>query len=137
MWDLTIPGGDDHDFYVVASMSSGHGTKVTAAEGMSVLVHNVTIPDAAGLPDLTGLSQGEADAVLSENGFGLTAISQGGYATYVGADGSKIIIRLGDGRVTRISTVDAGPNTRNYPQRWGPDGEPTESHDTGENLSCG
>jgi hypothetical protein len=139
MWDLTIPGGNDHDFYVVASMPAGQGVSVIMVGGLSVLVHNSSepVPDSAQVPDLTGMTQTEADNILSDNGFRLQAISPGGYATYVGADGSKITIRLGDGRVTRTSIVDAGPNAKNYPQRWGPDGQPTDSHDTGENLSCG
>jgi hypothetical protein len=78
-----------------------------------------------------------ADKILSENGFDLKSISESGsYATYVAGDGSKITIRLSDGRVTRTSTVDMGPNIRNRTQRWDPEGNPTDSHDTGENLSC-
>ena len=34
MWDLTVPGNNDHDFYVIASQS----------RDMAVLVHNVNGP---------------------------------------------------------------------------------------------
>lgn len=122
MWDLTIQG--DHDFYVDTSAAA-------------VLVHN-TGPAASQVPNLTGMTQTQADKILSEHGFELVYMPKSGaYARYEAADGSQIWIRLSDGRVTRISKIDMGPNTKNRTQRWDPDGNPTDSHDTGENLSCG
>jgi len=38
MWDLTVPGNNDHDFYVVAA--SGTGSLLLAPEGEALLVHN-------------------------------------------------------------------------------------------------
>jgi hypothetical protein len=81
------------------------------------------------------MTQTQADEVLTRSGFELQAISgSGSYATYKAADGSKITVDLGSGRVVRTSVVDPGPNAKNYPQRWNPDGTPTSSHDTGEAL---
>jgi hypothetical protein len=41
MWDLTVPGNDDHDFYVVAEPGRGYGTAYSGARiGTPVLVHN-------------------------------------------------------------------------------------------------
>jgi RHS repeat-associated protein len=93
-------------------------------------------PTSAQVPDLTGMTQTQADALLSQQGFQLTAISSD-YATYRGTDRSTVTIRLSDGRVTRTADVDAGPNAKNWAQRFGPDGNETDSHNTGENLSCG
>lgn len=90
-------------------------------------------PNVARLPDLSGLSQTEADGVLTSRGFDLQAISDK-YATYRSGDGSKLTIRLGDGRVTRTSVVDPGPNQKNWAQRWDQNGNKTSSHDHGEYL---
>ena len=140
MWDLTVPGNNDHDFYVIASPQSTSGSRHTYyvnAGSTPVLVHNDN-PASSRVPDLTGKTQAEADQILGEEGFDLQAISQSGaYATYQASDGSKVTIRLSDGRVTRTSTIDMGPNIKNRTQRWGKDGNLTDSHDTGENLSCG
>jgi len=41
MWDLTVPGNNDHDFYVLAVQASGHPHVLSAiAESASILVHN-------------------------------------------------------------------------------------------------
>jgi hypothetical protein len=37
MWDLTIPGNNDHDFYILAAEASSHDPLST---GTPVLVHN-------------------------------------------------------------------------------------------------
>jgi hypothetical protein len=122
MYNLTID--DVHTYYVISGTTP-------------VLVHNDDGgPSSSRVPDMTGMTQAQADELLSRNGFTLTSISEGGYATYKAPDGSKVTIRLSDGRVTRTATVDPGPNQRNWTQRYGPDGQPTKSHDTGENLAC-
>ncbi|MFB7469483.1 RHS repeat domain-containing protein [Kitasatospora sp. NPDC056184] len=92
-------------------------------------------PDVARLPDFSGLTQTQADAILGQYGFSLQAISEK-YATYQGADSSKLTIRIEDGRVTRTSMFDPGPNEKNYPLRWDQKGNRTQSHDHGENLDC-
>jgi hypothetical protein len=45
MWDLTVPGNNDHDFYVLPALveNSRHTYDVTA-ENVSVLVHNDSCP---------------------------------------------------------------------------------------------
>ncbi|MFE4822174.1 polymorphic toxin-type HINT domain-containing protein [Streptomyces sp. NPDC056704] len=119
VYNLTV--ADIHTYYVVAGATS-------------VLVHNDGgVPDITRIPDLSGLTQTEADGVLTSRGFDLQAISEK-YATYRSGDGSKLTIRLGDGRVTRTSVVDPGPNAKNYAQRWDQNGNKTSSHDHGENL---
>jgi hypothetical protein len=42
MWDLTVPGNDDHDFYVLAVEQEGRSSGLggTAAGAVAVLVHN-------------------------------------------------------------------------------------------------
>jgi hypothetical protein len=43
MWDLTIPGNNDHDFYVIPSLvTGGQHMYYVAAGGTPVLVHNVS-----------------------------------------------------------------------------------------------
>ena len=45
MWDLTVPGNNDHDFYVLAVQASGHPHVLSAiAESASILVHNDSCP---------------------------------------------------------------------------------------------
>jgi hypothetical protein len=44
MWDLTVPGNNDHDFYVDAAATA-------------VLVHNCPAPDSSGEGDLTPSQQ--------------------------------------------------------------------------------
>jgi hypothetical protein len=39
MWDLTVPGNNDHDFYVLAE-SGGQGSYNVAADNTPILVHN-------------------------------------------------------------------------------------------------
>jgi hypothetical protein len=40
MWDLTVPGNDDHDFYVLPASTDGHHLDYVEAGNMAVLVHN-------------------------------------------------------------------------------------------------
>ena len=41
MWDLTVPGNNDHDFYVLpAQASNGRNTDHVLAGTIAVLVHN-------------------------------------------------------------------------------------------------
>lgn len=58
MWDLTVPGNDDHDFYVIPAQTNGGHDTYGVVEGVApVLVHNSTpcpLEEAA-------LKPGEAD----------------------------------------------------------------------------
>ncbi|HEX6685093.1 MAG TPA: RICIN domain-containing protein [Candidatus Limnocylindrales bacterium] len=123
MRDLTVD--DIHTYYVLAGSTP-------------ILVHNAggdDLPAVARIPSMQGLTQTEADNLLGKHGFELKSISNSGaWATYQHGDGSKVSIELGNGRIVRTSTVDAGPNAKNYPQRWNPDGTPTSLHTTGETL---
>jgi hypothetical protein len=40
MWDLTVPGNNDHDFYVIAEGASGQRAHDVRAGDVAVLVHN-------------------------------------------------------------------------------------------------
>jgi YD repeat-containing protein len=40
MWDITVPGDNDHDFYVLTAATGSARTGNTAVGGVSVLVHN-------------------------------------------------------------------------------------------------
>jgi hypothetical protein len=54
MWDLTVPGNNDHDFYVIPAQTSGGGNTYAEATGTeAVLVHN---------DDRCGISRAEAKA---------------------------------------------------------------------------
>src|SRR6185437_1416099 len=58
MWDLTVPGNNDHDFYVIAGTSiqdSSHHTYYGVAGDTPVLVHN-TCGDGIGRELLGGES---------------------------------------------------------------------------------
>jgi hypothetical protein len=47
MWDLTVPGDNDHDFYVVSVWRDSSGKYVIAAGGAFFLVHNCGYEDEA------------------------------------------------------------------------------------------
>ncbi|MEV5414433.1 polymorphic toxin-type HINT domain-containing protein [Thermopolyspora sp. NPDC052614] len=109
--------------------------------GIDALVHNAQLnppdPIVRGLPSLNGMTQTQADATLYKHGFYLHSISQSGaYATYKASDGSTVTIRLADGRVTRTTKIDMGPNKKNGTQRWDDNGNKILDHDHGENLKC-
>jgi hypothetical protein len=123
MYNLTVEV--THTYYVLAG-------------GSVVLVHNAGgegLPAAARVPSLRGLNQTAADNLLGKHGFELKSISNSGaWATYKHPDGSTVSVELGNGRIVRTSMVDPGPNAKNFPQRWNPDGTRTGEHDTGERL---
>jgi hypothetical protein len=50
MWDLTVPGNDDHDFYVILAEPSSHSGYYSIADDTAVLVHNNTPCDPATTP---------------------------------------------------------------------------------------
>ncbi|MFB9681085.1 hypothetical protein [Streptosporangium vulgare] len=113
------------------SAESPHTYHVAVGDA-DALVHNAS-PDPAvsRLPDLTGMTQPQADAVLSRYGFELHSISEiGAYATHKSPDGhgSKVSVRLADGHKSRSTVIDNGPNDKN--------GNRTLSHNTGENFKC-
>lgn len=39
MWDLTVPGNNDHDFYILSAQTGNHSA-YSVKSGVSVLVHN-------------------------------------------------------------------------------------------------
>ncbi|MFF6811836.1 polymorphic toxin-type HINT domain-containing protein [Streptomyces sp. NPDC012403] len=125
--NLTVT--DLHTYYVLAG-------------DLPVLVHNSGGgPDVTGIQNLHGMSLDDAHDYLESKGFTLNSWSdgkggKGGYMTYRGSDGSKITIRDTDGRVTRTSVIDNGPNKKNGVQRWDETGNKTISHDHGEAVKC-
>ena len=124
MWDLTIPGNGDHDFYVETASTP-------------ILVHNAGGPLASQLPDLTGMSPQQAWQALENHGFtSNNNVSPNGYETFSAPDGSRVTLRYTDGRVTRTAPAISSEGQR-YNARYGPDGQRTQAHDTGENLTCG
>jgi SCP1.201-like deaminase len=73
MWDLTVPGNNDHDFYVVAGTSiqgSGHHMYHVVAGNTPVLVHNdnpVTPNDCQiGVQGMSHLTSGILDVQVEE-----------------------------------------------------------------------
>ena len=57
MWDLTIPGNGDHDFYVLPAQPSSHRTYRVVAGSTPVLVHNCVDPEVQDLGAMTGPGQ--------------------------------------------------------------------------------
>lgn len=59
MWDLTVPGNNDHDFYVLPAQKSKHDTYQVVSGNTPVLVHNSggcfdPVAVGSGLPDYAG-----------------------------------------------------------------------------------
>jgi len=78
MWDLTVPGNDDHDFYVIASVEPGSGsagyvyTRTRSTGGVfAVLVHNCSAQLGRNLRGAgehpNGLIDPEAHHIVPEN----------------------------------------------------------------------
>ena len=44
MWDLTVPGNNDHDFYALPAQQGGHHSYYVEAGNAAVLVHNSNCP---------------------------------------------------------------------------------------------
>ncbi len=44
MWDLTVPGNNDHDFYVLSVQTGSRRTNYVTAGGTPILVHNSNDP---------------------------------------------------------------------------------------------
>ncbi|MHC3427317.1 RHS repeat-associated core domain-containing protein [Streptomyces sp. DT18] len=127
VYNLTV--SDTHTYYVLAGSTA-------------VLVHNDGgDPDVTRIQNLHGIALDDAHDYLEGNGFPLKSWSdgkggKGGYLTYRSGDGSKVTIRDSDGRVTRTSVIDNGPNKKNGVQRWDESGNKTLSHDHGEAVTC-
>jgi len=70
MWDLTVPGNNDHDFYVEAAQSSesGHAYTSENAIATSVLVHNAGGDCAPGTTSLFRVSPEERGTSELDNG---------------------------------------------------------------------
>ena len=73
MWDLTVPGNNDHDFYVVTGVTDGRQARDLAAGSTPILVHNCdpTLPRHAatcecnnGAGEITGVSPKAGDLVV-------------------------------------------------------------------------
>ncbi|TDB89958.1 RHS repeat-associated core domain-containing protein [Actinomadura sp. 7K534] len=125
VYNLSI--GDIHTFHVLVGETSA-------------LVHNDGRDDrpvAARIPSLEGLTQTRAHDILERGGLELKYMAGSGkWVRYDAPDGSSVHIEMVNGRVVRTSVIDMGPNTKNRTQRWTPDGERTDSHDTGERIEC-
>ena len=65
MWDLTVPGNNDHDFYVLSQSTSGHKDNVVA-RGTPVLVHNVGERPVNGMPHGTAGEESEMGEMIKE-----------------------------------------------------------------------
>lgn len=109
-----------HTYYVLAGAAP-------------VLVHNSNgACGAASIPNLHGKSLDEAEMQIFGQGFKFKSETGGGYRRYDHSDGSVLWIRP-NGEVQRIGPkIDPGPNQKNYSQRYGPDGQVTTEHSTGE-----
>jgi hypothetical protein len=101
-----------------------------------VLVHNSPGCGFAGeVENLTGKTFEEADNLLRPKASRVSTTA-GGYTHYQFPDGSEIWIRP-DGEVIRLAAPRYGPDGAriNRGQRLDPDGNPTESHNTGERVT--
>jgi RHS repeat-associated protein len=71
MWDLTVPGNNDHDFYVVSAEGSGH--RLHHADAVAVLVHNSSCISSADILNdpkaLEGLTPSQIDDLGRNAGF--------------------------------------------------------------------
>jgi hypothetical protein len=94
---------------------------------------------AAAIPDLSGKTRAEADALLRSQG-ATVKTTGGGYTHYIFPDRSEIWIRP-DGEVIRLEAPRYGPTgvRINKGQRLGPNGEllprTPASHHTGERVT--
>ena len=120
----------------VDELEEGPRTR-TSARSEDTYEAPVPVPDkptSARLPNMHGQTWEEADGLLSSEGFAREKTTDGGYIRYGHADGSKVWIRP-DGEVQRLGPKkDAGSQAKNYHPRYGPDGERTQSHSTGERV---
>ena len=98
-----------------------------------VLVHNSNgACGVTGISNLHGKSLADAEQDMFGQGFSFTSETKGGYRRYDHPDGSQIWIRP-NGEVQRLGpSIDPGPNQQNYRPRYGPDGQVTQEHSTGE-----
>jgi RHS repeat-associated protein len=89
-------------------------------------------PAGGTISNLHGKNLAEAEQAMFGQGFSFTSETKGGYRRYDHSDGSQIWIRP-NGEVQRLSpSISPGPNQKNYRQRYGPDGQVTQEHSTGE-----
>ncbi|WP_369252060.1 polymorphic toxin-type HINT domain-containing protein [Streptomyces sp. R41] len=117
-YNLTVDGL--HTYYVLAGDTP-------------VLVHNSNgACGVTGISNLHGKSLADAELDMFGQGFSFASETKGGYRRYDHPDGSQIWIRP-NGEVQRLGpSIDPGPNQKNYRQRYGPDGQVTQEHSTGE-----
>jgi hypothetical protein len=131
--DYRVSAGHSHGPPTVVNVQFRHEqTYYVLAGSTPVLVHNTGPGCGTNLPNLHGQSLADAEAVLGNSGFRFVNETAGGYRKYTHADGSEVWIRP-NGEVIRLGPkVDRGPNTPNYRDRYGPDGQITDLHSTGE-----
>ncbi|MFE7572208.1 polymorphic toxin-type HINT domain-containing protein [Streptomyces sp. NPDC057539] len=116
-YNLTVD--DLHTYYVLAGQTP-------------VLVHNSDGCGVTGISSLHGKDLADAEQGMFGQGFSFTSQTKGGYRRYDHPDGSQIWIRP-NGEVQRLGpSIDPGPNQKNYRQRYGPNGQVTQEHSTGE-----
>ncbi len=87
------------------------------------------------LPDLSGKSKEEAEKELKKAGFEKKGTTKGGYEEYRHPDGSRVWVRP-DGEIIRLGpkVQNPDPNKKGHRPRINPNGNVTDSHNTGEIL---
>jgi RHS repeat-associated protein len=101
---------------------------IEMAGGAGEGIGNLLKSSSRRLPNLKGLSKDAARKALEQAGFKFKGLTEGGYEKWYAPDGSRVQIRP-DGEVVRTD-----PKTDGYRPRIGPDGNRTDSHNTGETL---
>jgi hypothetical protein len=82
MWDLTVPGNNDHDFYVFATADANQRASGVEADGTPVLVHNDSCPEEDVSPSTpTGQRRSPMDVPRGTNApTEIDGISYGGHS---------------------------------------------------------
>jgi hypothetical protein len=82
MWDLTVPGNNDHDFYIIPAVGSQASTQgqVYSATEEPVLVHNVSCPDIAAAASVAAKNAPKDATMTSVAGIKETDTAEIGYS---------------------------------------------------------
>lgn len=71
MWDLTVPGNNDHDFYALSA--EGSGRRLRHADAVALLVHNSSCISSADILNdpkaLEGLTPSQIDDLVRNAGY--------------------------------------------------------------------